>query len=355
MKQKRTCTHMLIVTGLLFLLVLLGTYSVNAQPTLPAPVSSALNSPLAATDASYSSGWVSINQNETLTLNHNLGITPDDYTVDMWFKDTTGSLGTHRRYYGGAESGGSYYGANWQNFTTNSIQVYRQPGDNVVNQVRVDIRRLTLTSGAYDSGWTTIAAGTTQTFDFSSIAGVQDATDLTVGLFFKSTDLGIHQLGFGGLSDETSAPDEGAYWHNLTTNSVRVTRMVGDPWVEQVRVLVVRSVTPSYDSLSDTTIGSISGWKIIPVGSTFEFQHNLNANPDLLVVRGECTEGALGLGIHQKAAGGDHDTAWRGIYLQKLTSTSVTVAREAADPYCVGVRVVVYDRTIYLYLPLVLR
>jgi hypothetical protein len=295
--------------------------------------------------ASWTSGWVSINQNQKRTFTHNLGINPNNYTVDLWFQDTVGALGIHRRNYGGLETNGNWFGANWQDLTATTVEVYRQPNDTTVNLIRVDVRPLPLTTAHYDSGWVNINPGT-RTFNHNLNI---TATDLTVGLFFQNTALGIHQRGYGGLSIDAPAAQRGAFWHNLTNNSVQVTRMPDDPWVVQARVLVMQS-TPSYDSYA------ASGWRDLAAGSPSVFTHNLNWNPDLLIVRGECNDtNPGGLGINHKASGGDHDTAFRGMNIQNLTANAVTAFRRQDDANCPQARIVIYKRFVSCYLPLILR
>ena len=292
--------------------------------------------------AYWTSGWVSINQSQTLTLNHNLGGNPDDYAVDLWFNDTDDGLGINRRNYGGLEWANNWYGARWQGLTTNTIEVYRYPDDNVADQVRVTVWIPAPVSDKWDSGWVNINQG--ETFPFNHNLNIT-ADDLTVGLYFKSAALGIHQAGFGGLSIDAPLAQRGAYWHNLTNNAVQVTRMPDDPYIDQVRVIVQRGVTPHYDS----------GWQDIAAGSTFDFNHNLNWNPDMLIVRGECNDPTFGFGINARYAGGDHNGGWRGMNLQNLTANVVTAARLVDDPYCAQARVRIWKRTASLYLPLVLR
>ena len=292
--------------------------------------------------AYWTSGWVSINQSQTLTLNHNLGGNPDDYAVDLWFNDTDDGLGINRRNYGGLEWANNWYGARWQRLTTNTIEVYRYPDDNVADQVRVTVWIPAPVSDKWDSGWVNINQG--ETFPFNHNLNIT-ADDLTVGLYFKSAALGIHQAGFGGLSIDAPLAQRGAYWHNLTNNAVQVTRMPDDSYIDQVRVIVQRSVMPHYDS----------GWQDIAAGSTFDFNHNLNWNPDMLIVRGECNDPTFGFGINARYAGGDHNGGWRGMNLQNLTANIVTAARRVNDPYCAQARVRIWKRTASLYLPLVLR
>lgn len=290
----------------------------------------------------WTSGWVTINQDETLTFTHNLGGNPDDYAVDLWFRDTDGGLGINRRNYGGLEYSNNWYGARWQQLTTNTIEVYRYANDDVADQVRVTVWIPTAVAEQWDSGWMNINQADVPFNHNLNIA----ADDLTVGLWFKSTTWGIHHIAFGGLGIDDPVEQRGAYWHNLTNNSVQVTRMINDPYVEQVRVVVQRATTPHYDS----------GWQNIAAGSTVTLNHNLNWNPNLLIVRAECNDPTWGRGINLKHAGGDHDLGWRGMNLQNLTANSVTVARQADDSFCAQARVRIWKLgSIPVYLPIVLK
>jgi predicted outer membrane repeat protein len=288
----------------------------------------------------WTSGWVSIDPDEVLVFEHNLGGNPDDYAVDLWFNDTDGSLGANRRNYGGLEWNNGWYGARWQRLTSNTIEVYRYPDDNVADQVRVTVWIPAAVANQWDSGWVNIEQG--QTLPFNHNLNIS-ADNLTVVLWFKSTIWGIHHIAFGGLSIDDPIAQRGAYWHNLTGNAIQVTRLPDDPYIQQVRLVVQRATTPHYDS----------GWQNIATGSTLDLAHNLNWNPDLLIVRAECNDDDLG--INQRYAGGDHNGGWRGANLQNLTANSVTVARRVNDAYCDQVRVRIWKRNMFVYLPLVLR
>ena len=293
----------------------------------------------------WTSGWVSIDPDEVLVFEHNLGGNPDDYAVDLWFNDTDGGFGVNRRNYGGLEYDNNLYGARWQNLTTNTIEVYRYANDNVADQVRVTVWIPTAVADQWDSGWVNINQA--QTFPFNHNLNIA-ADDLTVALWFESATWGwgIHQIAFGGLSIDAPAAQRGAYWHNLTDNAVQVTRMPNDPYIEQVRLVVQRATTPHYDS----------DWQDIAAGTVFTFSHNLNWNPDMLIVRGECNDpNSGGLGINLRYAGGDHNGGWRGMNLQNLTANSVTAARRTDDPYCAQARVRIWKRSIPVYLPIVLK
>jgi len=85
----------------------------------------------------YDSGWRPISQNQTLTLTHNIGGDVDNYFVDLWFK---GAVGRHNYAYGGEiDPAWDYRGAYWRELTGTQIEVYRNPDDGSVTEVRVRI------------------------------------------------------------------------------------------------------------------------------------------------------------------------------------------------------------------------
>ena len=93
-----------------------------------------------AEPTAYDSGWVDIAQDQTLTLHHGVGDSLNGYVVRMEFKDTAvGGIGVHHENLGGNAVGDSLLGANWENLTTDSIDVYRLQDDATVDQVRVRI------------------------------------------------------------------------------------------------------------------------------------------------------------------------------------------------------------------------
>lgn len=91
---------------------------------------------------------------------------------------------------------------------------------------------------AYDSGWLTITAG--QTLVRTHNIGV-DVNKYFVDLQFQeSGGLGINQRGIGGDARRPfdGLTYRGAYWHNLTTTTVSITRWPDDLNVDQVRVRI---------------------------------------------------------------------------------------------------------------------
>jgi hypothetical protein len=352
MNNRQVRIWIALVAGLALAVLLLLAGGAAAGPS--PPVASTARSHAAQATGGWSSGWVTIAQGASQVFTHGLDRDPDDCAVELLFQDRDGGLGINRNGYGGLEANGNWYGAHWQNLTANTIEVRRQPDDGAADRIRVQVWAVP-TTPTYDSGWTNIITGQTTVFTHS--LGITE-TDLTVGLWFSGTTRGIHQFGYGGLAVDPNPPTHtgrllGAHWHNLTTNTVQVTRHPHDTDVEQVRVIVVHGDPPHYDSLET------HGWQPIAPGTTFTFTHGLNWNPDLLLVRGECyspTVSGTG-GIHQWLAGGNHDWffGWQGSYLQNLSSNTVAVVRQANDQICPQVRVRIWKRGAQVYLPLVLR
>jgi len=342
MKSNRSFIWVLAVASLALLVLFLVASSVAAGPP------SARAGDAAGARTAWSSGWVSINRDETLSFTHNLGRTPEEYAVELWFRDTDGGMGINRYGYGGLEATGAWYGAHWQNLTDNTIQVYRQPDDVAADMIRILVW-VPPTTPDYDSGWTDIDPG--QTLTLSHDLAIT-ATDLTVAVWFSGT-LGIHHYAYGGLAIDAPPALRGAYWHNLTDTSVQVTRQADDTDVEQIRVTVVQATTPDYDSLV-----ALGAWQSIAPGTVFTFTHGLAWSPDMLLVRGECYDPTPGgLGLHHKYGGGNHDSTvgWQGTHIQNLTRNTVTIARQANDSVCPQSRVIIIRRRVQTYLPLVLR
>lgn len=344
MKDRRRFkrTPVLVATLVVALLLLVGVYTViAASPAEPDPDLSSISGSAIA----WSSPWTLINQGETLTFTHNLGGDPNTYTVELWFLDTDGGRGINRCYYGGLEDSGNWYGAHWQNLTANTIQVYRQPNDTVADRVRVRVWIPDATPD-YDSGWRNLATGATYFYHGLTVT----PTDLSVAVWFSGTLHGIHHFSYGGLTDGTF--QRGAYWW-MTGNAVVVYRRPDDANVEQARVVVVHGAPPDYDSLV-----ALGGWQPITPSVPFTFTHNLNWNPNMLLVRGECRDSAVGAAeFHQMWAGGDEWAGglFRGAHLQNLTANSIQFVRQANDVECDQARVVIYRRSVQVYLPIVLK
>jgi len=90
----------------------------------------------------FDSGWVSMGQNSSVTLYHYLSENPDDYFVDLQFKDD-GAYGINNIYIGGdnymAAPGFLHYGGHYSNLTDTSIEIYRKYNDKYADFFRVRI------------------------------------------------------------------------------------------------------------------------------------------------------------------------------------------------------------------------
>lgn len=73
-----------ITVGVLALAALL-LFAGNVVASDPASLSDAAT---LQDTASWSSGWVDIATDTAVTFTHNLGGNPDDYAVELWFRDT---------------------------------------------------------------------------------------------------------------------------------------------------------------------------------------------------------------------------------------------------------------------------
>ena len=289
----------------------------------------------------WSSGWLSIAQGEELLLTHNLGGAPDVYPViELLFEDTDGGLGINRSSYGGLEVDGAWRGAHWQALTSSTVRVIRQANDEVADRILVNAW-VPATPPDFSSPWMAIFAGQTLTFDHN--LGV-DPQDLTVLLWYRSGARGINHYAYGGLS--AGLTTQGAFWHDLTTNSVQVTRFLADTEVEEVHVEVVHGNAPQYDS----------GWRTVAQGGTLTLNHNLNWAPEMLLVRGECRDTTLlGFGINQLFAGGDERAGlWQGSFIHNLTGTSVSATRYGNDTACDEVRVRISKRAMQVHVPIIM-
>jgi hypothetical protein len=363
MASKRTLILAPVVTVLALLGLLLLAQSLAAGP-IPQDFfdrSGRSDDVTSVGSASWSSGWVTVPRGECRAFDHNLGGDPDEYAVELWFLDTEANedfgWGINRYAYGGIESVGYWRGIHWEQLDANRIMLCRGANDIAADgvRVRVWIPRIDPDT-VWASDWTAIDRGFDNTLVFTHGLGIT-ATDLTVSLWFSGTEKGIHNYAYGGLADDPDKDDpkpepefHGAYWRNLEENTVRVTRERDDEYVEQVRVVVVHSDPPDYDSLVER-----GAWQSIGLGESVTFTHGLNWNPHLLMVRAECHDD--GLGIHHRAAGGFYDSVlfWQGAFVHSLDWNTVAIERLIWDSSCREVRVRVWKQGARIYLPFVVR
>jgi hypothetical protein len=350
-----------VTAGLLVLLLAITTYALAAPPEESYPFTQDAAVGTAAATV-WRSGWLPIGQGEDLVLNHNLGVSPDDLAVEVWFNDIDDGWGINRRYYGGVESNNQYLGAYWKHLTDTSVTVHREADDTAADQVLVTV--WVTVHGATDflSPWTDIdrALAPADGLIINHNRNVP-ADQLMASVWFSgTTESGgtpnIHQRGYG--SKESAGSWVGAAWVSLTNNTIKVRRAADDDYVEQVRVAVVQPPTPDWQHL--TTVGELD--PNVPL----VLNHNLNWEPTMLLVRAECFRPAslplFGVfGIHQALAGGnDNDNGapfigWQGAAVQNLTPNQVTLYRFVDDTLCPQMRVRIWRRSAQNFLPIITR
>jgi hypothetical protein len=84
----------------------------------------------------YDSGWQEMDH--YLTLQHNIGGDPNNYVIDLQFKEP-GGIGVNQAAYGGDNSTSGSYGAYWHNLTDTEIGVIRQWDNTSARYIRVRI------------------------------------------------------------------------------------------------------------------------------------------------------------------------------------------------------------------------
>jgi hypothetical protein len=195
-------------------------------------------------DVDYDSGWTALDPEEAITLTHGLGGDPDDYLVYLEAKDTSlvsPGFGVNHLSYGmdaDRPNGSPYwYGFYWRGLTSSEITVCRAWHDWSAEQVRV--RVWVVPDANYDSGWVDLAKGGSTVLEHD----VGDASNpLYLHLEFKDNDYGsaINQWCYGRVTIPGGAGPYhyGATWHNLSADSVTVSRGSGDLYADQVRVRI---------------------------------------------------------------------------------------------------------------------
>jgi hypothetical protein len=301
--------------------------------------------------ATYDSGWVNINQDQAITLNHNIGGDVKDYLVDMEYL-TPDVNGVNTRYFGGADFGASpapghlvddRVGAYWRSLNEASITIYRRPEDDYAPQVRIRIFRFwDIPAPDYNSGWVDIAPDSTVTLNHD-LGG--DVNTYLVDTEYRSQSVDGVNLRYYGGSDfgdtvTVGSPNDrvGAYWRSLTASSIIVYRRPEDTYAEQVRIRIWRTPKPDYDS----------GWIAKSPGEAASvLNHNLGGNyqGDYFV---DFEYRNAGDGINQRyyggadfgalAFGGGSENTRAGAYWRSLNNQSVSIYRRPDDIYAAELR-----------------
>ncbi len=322
--------------------LLLTTIALALVPSAPnADLSSTLAGPLKTDQDNtvWNSGWFTLTPGTVSTLSHNLGGDPRDYVVDVTYIDAnTPGLGINTRAFGGLERSGDYQGVVWQNLTSDAVEIFRYPDDVYADLIYLQV--MAPDEGAdYCSAWTPISP--TETLTFSHNLG-GDGDDLVAALTFSGT-MGITRRAYGGLEDDGAY--HGAYWSNLTSSTVQVTRHADDTFAQQVQVCINQVDSPDFDS----------GWRNIGQGVTQTVQHNLRWNPRLLRVRLDYQD-AEDYGINHYAAGGMAiSNTLVGADWHHLTGLALQVSRRPDDTVADQIRVRIWQMGSKVYLPIVAR
>jgi hypothetical protein len=328
------------VLALAALLILAGSaVAGNPDETPDVYAAAALQS-----NSHWSSGWVDIATDTAQTFIHSLGGNPDDYAVELWFKDTeTGGIGINSFGTGGMEAGSNLLGAHWQNLTETAIKVVRRRDDTFADQVRV--RVWIPDPPAWDSGWVDIATDTAKTMPHP-VGGNVD--DYVVGLWFKDTTpdgIGVNTRCYGGL--EVAGQLRGAAWQNLTGTTIDVWRYRDDEWADQVRVRIFVPDLPDWDS----------GWASVATGTAKPLFHSLGGNPNLYLVRAwqkDTTEDGIDIN-HRFVGGFESGDSFFGASWGNLDDTMLSFFRRPDDWVADQVRVRIWVREYKIHLPLVLK
>lgn len=304
--------------------------------------------------SNYDSGWVALGAGAAATvLNHNLGLPPEDYLVDMQYR---GAGDVNQRYYGGVDFGALAFdgGANddrvaayWRSLDANTITVFRRDEDIYASEVRV--RLWVRPQATYDSGWVALLQDSALTINHNIGGNVED---YYVDMEFRSVADGINQrhyggadfgaLAFGGTVENDRV---GAYWRSLDETSITVYRRPQDPFAEEVRIRIFnywRPTPPDYDS----------GWQEVITDTAVTLNHALGGSTsDYLVNVLQRAEDING--INNRYQGGSdfgtspapgHSAEDRvGLYWRSLTTNNITIYRRPEDNYAVSSRVRIWQ------------
>jgi hypothetical protein len=176
----------------------------------------------------------------------------------------------------------------------------------------------------YDSGWQAIDPAEVLTLNHN--LGGPDTDDYVVDLMFLNED-GGHHLSYGG--DDIGSDESGAFWHSLSTTSVRVNRWEDDLEVDEVRLRIWVVPEADYDS----------GWVEIDPAEAITMTHGLGGDADDYLVYMEAKDipdAGPGMGVNHLYYGMNANRLngtpdWYGFYWRALTTGKITVQRAGND------------------------
>jgi len=115
----------------------------------------------------------------------------------------------------------------------NQTQIYIELG--LLQGLCDDLEENKLGEPDYDSGWEFISRGTSEEFPHNQ--GTTNVLVYIVG-YNPSASPYIHQINYGGETTGSGLLHYGAYWHDLTTTSLYVTRNYNSDVWQYVRVMI---------------------------------------------------------------------------------------------------------------------
>jgi hypothetical protein len=296
----------------------------------------------------YDSGWFSLSPKFSQTLTHDLGGNPNDYVVDLQFKDSVFSI--NNRYYGGRRCyDGSpytqYRGAHWYALNNSQITVYRFESDAMADQVRV---RLWLAPSAdFDSGWQTVPAPGSMSFN----PGLSSEDDCVVYLEFKNSAGGVHHTDYGGdkwWDNSDVLYFYGACWDSLTPTKITVQRLGNDTVVNQFRVRIWKNdpaPVPRYAWKDD--------WRSYEPAVPSVRTHDLGGNVDDYVLDMRFRTSAPFYQNHRSYGSIYAKNEKSGAHYQNLNTTSLEVVRALNDGFAAQIMLRIWntgyvEKTIYV-------
>ncbi len=286
-------------------------------------------------EPAYDSGWRDISQGEDLTLTHNLGGDTDSYVVDLQGTNASVTAG-HSGFGLDTRDSSNTWGIYWSKLTTSDIVVSRASADPINQQVRVRI--WVAPTADYDSNW--FGMGQDPALLNHGLGG--DSDEYLVYLEFQDTSpggYGVNQMYYGRDRYRDGGDVlryKGAYWYNLTDQSVQVYRGADTTNAAVLRLRIWRVRAPDYDS----------GWQAATQGVADTLDHNLGGPwSDFFVdLQFKDTDGSNG--VNQRSYG--RDGYWTsgggslneyGAYWRSLTGSQITVYRASEDNDADQVRV----------------
>ena len=209
---------------------------------------------------SYDSDWVSVNPDGIAQdFIHSLGGNPDDYVIDMQFRDSSATgIGVNQQgfgwnYFKQSATNDVWQGAAWSNLNDDSLSVVRGYQDTGAEQVR--IRIWMNKQPDYDSNWSDLNIA--EEVFTHQLGG--NPNDYVVDMQFQDEGFhGVNQIYYGeNTSYEVDGYlyESGGQWRDLNNSSVRVNQGLNDVFVEKVRVRIwkAESLPSNYIYLPSVT------------------------------------------------------------------------------------------------------